>query len=83
MKDPKYDSSIVPKEFKGLASKIEAEINLTDTERIVRQHNADINKAATLTACAACRMRSFDMGNVEHHIKPIADISSSSHKKNS
>lgn len=74
MKDPDYDSSVVPDEFKGLVEEIQAEICLADTERIVRQHNKDIDKKARLTVCAACGMRSFDMGNVHHHIQPVYEL---------
>jgi hypothetical protein len=34
MKDPNYDSSVVPEEFKSLVAEIESEIVLSDTERI-------------------------------------------------
>ncbi|KAK4021396.1 hypothetical protein OUZ56_003313 [Daphnia magna] len=44
MKDPEYNSSVVVDEFKGLVVKIDSEIVLADTERIVRQHNIGVNK---------------------------------------
>jgi len=74
MQDPEYDSSVVPEEFKALVAEIESEIVLVDTERIVRQHNIDVNKSATLTACASCGMRAFDMGTVHHSRIPIAQL---------
>lgn len=74
MKDPDYDCSVVPEEFKSLVTEIESEIVLSYTERIVLQHNIDVNKSDPLTACASCGMRSFDMGTVHHSRKPITQL---------
>jgi hypothetical protein len=74
MKDPNYDSSVVPEEFKSLVAEIESEIVLSDTERIVLQHNIDVNKSAPSTACASCGMRAFDMGTVHHSRIPITQL---------
>ncbi|KAK4021556.1 hypothetical protein OUZ56_003470 [Daphnia magna] len=69
-----YNSSIVPEEFKGLVVKIDSEIVLADTERIVRQHNIGVNKSATRTVCASSGMRAFDMGTVHHTRIPITQL---------
>lgn len=74
MKNPDFDSSVVPSEFKKLVAEIEAEVTMADTERIVREYNAEINKTATLKACASCGMRAFDMGKVHHFVKPISEL---------
>ena len=74
MKNPDFDSSIVPSEFKPLVTEIEAEITMSDTRRIVHEYNSQINKTATLKACAACGMRAFDMGIVHHFVKPISEL---------
>ena len=74
MKDPDFDSSVIPAEFKSLTAEIESEITINDTERIVRDYNADIKKSATLQVCAACGMRAFDMGKIHHFVKPISEL---------
>jgi hypothetical protein len=74
MKDPDYDSSVVPEKFKRLVAEVESEIVMADTERIIRQHNIDINKAASLTACASCGMRTFDMGMIHHCRIPLSQL---------
>ena len=73
MKDPDFDSSVISAEFKSLTTEITSEITINDTERIVRDYNADINKSATLQVCAACGMRAFDMGKIHHFVKPISE----------
>ena len=74
MKDPDFDSSVISAEFKSLTTEITSEITINDTERIVRDYNADINKSATLQVCAACGMRAYDMGKIHHFVKPISEL---------
>ena len=74
MKNPEFDSCVVPEEFKELVAEIEKEVTIADSQRIVGQHNSDTNKQAMLTACAACGMRAFDMGDIHHYMKPISQL---------
>ena len=69
------DPMVVPEHLQAHIDEIMDDVTPEDCSRIIHQYQKEIDLDAQLIACACCGVRAFEMGNVEHDVALMSDLS--------